>query len=612
MLRDPNGNLRCPFGADFETQSCTESRLDRSHRIPFWLALMELYSDGYRYDCHSDKNLPPLFQEVVELLLTKRQERSQVAPEHLIGVCSDLARAFMSNPIFRHKIATHDLLSYALKSSNDHLTPIATEQLRRGEMMAPSSLIPIATADLLAQTFFDFVLKHNLAHTMVAMSAQQIQTIAIFLSHLQQKPAKRVHISERLDLIQQKPSYTPAEEIASPEIPHFVRLQSEADGAAEHAHLARPTMQAPVICQLCGTGVLTPKDLWAHAAKEHHSWLEARKRLIFEVQQRASVPLRPIEKRRHASNFMHDLLYSYPGRNTVRRDGCTMRQIVACSVCAIKDWIDGFYPCYMWKDPPALAVDDTSEGDANPSSDEEEEHRKAQLRGPQLRDDNGFCYFGPADDIHELLDVNLYVPVVPLAPLEELHASSVQHPRFHTMRWLLNTRRVPVLRGADAANSKERFDDSFECVSDDTVGGVAEHTKPSCAGIGDTDKPAWICHHCASHLRCRQPRMPPQALANWNWGGREHPKYQNLSMALKSLLCLVKVIMRMVLLKPTDNTDESEKALVGNTILVAQPSPAMVAAELPPTEAEQTAYFNVVYGGGASEHASSKLGKKKH
>ena len=105
--------------------------------------------------------------------------------------------------------------------------------------------------------------------------------------------------------------------------------------------------------------------------------------------------------------------------------------------------------------------------------------------------------------------------------------------------------------------------------------------------------------------------MPPQALANWNWGGREHPKYQNLSMAMKNLLGLVKLLMRMVLLKPTDNTDESEKALVGNTILVAQPSPEMIAAELPPTEAEQAAYFNVVYGAGASEHASSKLGKKK-
>ena len=71
-------------------------------------------------------------------------------------------------------------------------------------------------------------------------------------------------------------------------------------------------------------------------------------------------------------------------------------------------------------------------------------------------------------------------------------------------------------------------------------------------------------------------------------------------MAMKSFLCLVKLIMR-----------ESEKALVGNTILVAQPSPEMIAAELPPTEAEQASYFNVVYGAGASEHASSKLGKKK-
>ena len=94
-----------------------------------------------------------------------------------------------------------------------------------------------------------------------------------------------------------------------------------------------------------------------HAAKEHHSWSEARKRLIFEIQQRTSVPLRPIEKRRHASNFMHDLLFSYPDRNTVRQGERTMRQIVACAVCAIKDWIDDFYPCYMWKDPPASTVD---------------------------------------------------------------------------------------------------------------------------------------------------------------------------------------------------------------------------------------------------------------
>ena len=69
--------------------------------------------------------------------------------------------------------------------------------------------------------------------------------------------------------------------------------------------------------------------------------------------------------------------------------------------------------------------------------------------------------------------------------------------------------------------------------------------------------------------------------------------------------------MRMVLLKPNDNTDESEKAIVGNTILVAQPSPQLIAAQLPPTEAEQALYFNVVYGTDRAVQGSNKLAKKK-
>ena len=89
MLRDPIGNLRCPFGSDFEEQGRTGNRMGRSHIIPFWLALVELYSDGYRYGCHSDKHLPHVFEQVVDVLLTKRRERSQGAPEHLISVCSD-------------------------------------------------------------------------------------------------------------------------------------------------------------------------------------------------------------------------------------------------------------------------------------------------------------------------------------------------------------------------------------------------------------------------------------------------------------------------------------------------------------------------------------------
>ena len=92
MLRNTDGNLRCPFGDDFEQQLRTGTRMDSSHRLPFWLALVELYSDGYRYDGHSDKNLPSVLERVVDVVVNKRQERSQGDPEHLIGVCGDLAR----------------------------------------------------------------------------------------------------------------------------------------------------------------------------------------------------------------------------------------------------------------------------------------------------------------------------------------------------------------------------------------------------------------------------------------------------------------------------------------------------------------------------------------
>ena len=91
----------------------------------------------------------------------------------------------------------------------------------------------------------------------------------------------------------------------------------------------------------------------------------------------------------------------------------------------------------------------------------------------------------------------------------------------------------------------------------------AEDTRPACAGIGNVEAPCWLRHHCAAHLCQPTPRMPSQARANWNQGGREHPKYQALTMATKSLLGLGKLIARMVLLKPMDDTDDSERALVG-------------------------------------------------
>ena len=122
-------------------------------------------------------------------------------------------------------------------------------------------------------------------------------------------------------------------------------------------------------------GFLSQGALWAHAKAAHHSWSEYRKRLIFEVQRRQSVPLQPVEKRRLAGNFMQDLLHSVPGRNTVQPGKCTMRQIVACATCAVKDWIDEFYPCYLWKDAEAEAAGaaehDCGNEESNQGSDDE-------------------------------------------------------------------------------------------------------------------------------------------------------------------------------------------------------------------------------------------------
>ena len=68
-------------------------------------------------------------------------------------------------------------------------------------MVAPDSLMPTAAGEVIATTFFDFVLKHQLAEAMQEMKSQQIPVIALFLSHLLRKPPKGVHLSERWDLI---------------------------------------------------------------------------------------------------------------------------------------------------------------------------------------------------------------------------------------------------------------------------------------------------------------------------------------------------------------------------------------------------------------------------
>ena len=130
---------------------------------------------------------PPISDKVVDLLIAKRSARGATslgATEHLIVVADDLTRALMTNPVFTHKVATHDVLSYAMKNPAEHLRMISSAELKRGDAIAQCVLMPSAAAALIAKDLFDFVLQHNLAHTMASMSPEQITIIALFLGHL--------------------------------------------------------------------------------------------------------------------------------------------------------------------------------------------------------------------------------------------------------------------------------------------------------------------------------------------------------------------------------------------------------------------------------------------
>ncbi len=179
-----------------------------------------------------------------------------------------------------------------------------------------------------------------------------------------------------------------------------------------------------------------------------------------------------------------------------------------------------------------------------------------------------------AHAINELLDVNKYIEAWPQIPTEELHASSVQHPSHPEYRWLLNTRRVPL-----------------QASSSDSA--ATEHGLPKCAGVGIKDRPLWLCKSCTKALCRVEPVMPFFALSNWNWGGRLHPLYYNLSIATKALLGLAIMVGRLVVLRHSEHEEDQEKGFVGNTILLTQPRPLEIMQTLPPASDDVSQYLSV-------------------
>ena len=182
--------------------------------------------------------------------------------------------------------------------------------------------------------------------------------------------------------------------------------------------------------------------------------------------------------------------------------------------------------------------------------------------------------------MQELLNVNRYGERWPLIPKEELHASSVQHPAHRddpAWRWLLHTRRVPVLDGAARSVYS------------------AAAQLPPCAGVGDPEAVVWACWDCLCSLCQKNPNQQPlNGLSNDNWIGREKEHVREASKATQMLSSLARCCHRQVRLgKGTPNLQQ--KGISGNTIFFAQPTAQIPSMELPPPEDALLESLNIVF-----------------
>ena len=618
-IRDPEAALCAPYGADFE---------DLDNYGPIASRLL-LYAELHGCSDHTlgtytnpRGDLPYTYRQLQNLIFERRCRPVQTADEgrrpQLIGTADDLAamlREFASNAL-----VLRALLDFALPPHKREASwaAVLAQPAEADASRMPASAASGATARRLktydegqqntvavvglaehaarkmAKGFFKFVEEGRLQGRVATLGPRHIVVLCIFHCRLTWQKGKPMQLRPAHEYCIPKPKYTPAALVTAPSPAYFVERAREI--ATEHS---RPCMQPPQRCCLCGKGMVDLPALWRHCDIEHHSWAEAVKRTLWEATHLHDLPVMPSDKRRIIQNFAAALTYTKPAGGHFGGKAC-VRQLVGCATCARVGWIDGFFPCFIFKPCPAAArpmPDDESAESCAAATSEDEDGAPATKGGPGalLKDEMGY-YVASAEAVHELLDVEKYIAAWPRIPREELHASSVQHPRHPGYRWLMNTRRVPT-------------EDAALLLQGEKVAAATEHPLPRCAGVGREDEPVWLCTACTRSLCRTQPRMPFFALSNWNWGGRLHPLYYNLSIATQALLGLAIMVCRLVVLRHSEHPDEQEKGFVGNTILLAQPPPEEIMSALPPTSADVSKYLSVCFNG--HKVSAAALGAQK-
>ena len=605
-LEDPLVAPHLPFAADFEDAAGYGPIVSRL----LFYAEMSAARDT-RYGTYSKPyGAPQTYGQLQELVFAQRKQHTSGAQvQRRVETADDLAtmlQEFASDGIVLRALQDFALPPHRRKkaaSVQPLLQSTAPGKLKTIDDSASLQWVvslASSTAACIAEAFLEFLQQGQLTSPCAAMSSGQILSLCLLHSRLSWEKGKPLQFRESLQHCLPTPLYVPAAAVPAPSPAHFVGQLR-----AKSADAALPDIQAPQVCMLCGKGFIDPPALWGHCDAEHHSWAEAVKRAIWETEQLQDLPMLPAWKRRILANFAQALTYSKPGHGHYGRTKVCMRQLVGCVTCARVDWIDEFVPCYLFKEcPEELLAQDNSDSEASADTDDPHEEKKRTRAQVLFRDDAGY-YVRSAAAIDALLDVRKYSMAWPLIPPEELHASSIQHPTYPSYRWLLNTRRVPTVQPTAQSTAHP----TAEPIGDDAAEHAAaascqEPQLPPCAGVAVSDTPVWICFGCAKALCRPTPVMPFFALSNWNWGGRLHPLYRDLSVATETLLGLAIMVCRLIVLRYTDSPDEQEKGFVGNTILLAQPRPEEIMQTLPPSEPDVSKYMSVCFN-------SDKLSRTK-
>ena len=268
----------------------------------------------------------------------------------------------------------------------------------------------------------------------------------------------------------------------------------------------------PDMCLLCGTKFACAIDLEKHCAEKHVSYCEYRKRCFYLARQDDWKPLQPQAKRAIIQNLSQFQVacVSGSGINDWPPTGAIFeeRREVACATCARLDFLEAMQKTFLFQTDAAQEDDDSSSGSDQsngPSSRTASRHRPLRVQN--------------VAQVNKILCVRRYAERWPLIPKAELFASSIVHPSFPDMKWLLHTRVValqPDTFGFRGSNAEE----------------------PGSAGVGDATKSCYLCHLCSSKLLRKHPKMPAPALANDMWLGRMPPVLSDLTSSEQMLLCL--------------------------------------------------------------------------